>query len=140
MAILKKADVVSPNESEAYALIGRRITSVGAAKSVAKLFVQAGVKCVALKLGDKGSVLATGDELFHVPAAKVDAVDTTAAGDAFTAALAFSVAEGNEWLAAMRYANYAGAFAVTKHGAQPSMPTRAELQDFMSKVKLPAAG
>jgi len=139
MSILKKADVVSPNEVEAQTLIGKKITTVDSAKRVAKSFLSAGVKALALKLGANGSVVATKDKLLHVPAVEVKAVDTTAAGDAFTGALALALAEGNEWLAAMRYANYAGAFAVTKPGAQPSMPTRAELQDFMSKNKLAAA-
>jgi ribokinase len=71
----------------------------------------------------------------HFPAYKVEAVDPTAAGDAFTAALTVRVAAGAEIEDAIRYANLAGALAVTKLGAQPSLPTRTEVEAFAARVQ-----
>jgi ribokinase len=86
---------------------------------------------VVLKLGERGALVANSNILEHIPAVKVDAVDATAAGDAFTAALAIAYAGGMGLIEAARYANFAGALAVTRFGAQPSMPTTDELRRFI---------
>ena len=91
-----------------------------------------GVKTVVLKLGSDGAMLVTGKTYKHFPAHKVTAVDPTAAGDAFTAALTVQLAAGAKMDAAIRYANMAGALAVTKLGAQPSLPTAAEVEAFQA--------
>jgi ribokinase len=85
---------------------------------------------VVLKLGSDGAMLVTREGAKHFPAWKVDAVDPTAAGDAFTAALTVQLAAGVEIEEAIQYANSAGALAVTKLGAQPSLPTRNEVEEF----------
>ena len=83
-------------------------------------------------------MLVTGKTHKHFPAHKVTAVDPTAAGDAFTAALTVQLAAGADMEDAIRYANMAGALAVTKLGAQPSLPTREEVEAFAARGAKPA--
>ena len=123
ISILAKADVVSPNETEAEALTGIAVTDLASAERAARQLVAHGVKTAVLKLGAKGCLFTTADHVEYVPGYVVEAVDTTAAGDAFTAALALRLAEGDDLLAAAQYANAVGACACTKLGAQPGMPT-----------------
>jgi ribokinase len=120
--------VLSPNEAEAGALLGRAIRNLKEAEAAAREMLRRGAGAVVLKLGSNGALLVTGDECLHVPAHRVKVVDTTAAGDAFTAALALYRAEGLALPEAVRMANKAGALATTKLGAQPSMPSRAEVE------------
>jgi ribokinase len=129
--LLRKADVISPNESEAEALIGRQIVDLPSAKETARAFLRAGVRTLVLKLGEKGSLLAREGEIMHYPAFKVSPADTTAAGDAFTAALAVELAQGKPFEQAIPFANAAGALSTLKQGAQPSMPTRQGVLAFL---------
>ena len=119
--------ILSPNEAEAGALLGCTIRDLKDAEEAGREMLRRGAGAVVLKLGAKGALLVTEEECLHVPAHKVKVVDTTAAGDAFTAALAVFRAEGLALPEAVRMANKAGALATTKLGAQPSMPTRDEL-------------
>jgi ribokinase len=135
--ILRKADIVSPNETEAQALTGVAVNSLGSARKAAGALVALGVKCAVLKLGHSGALLAVGGKMQHFPAVRVKPVDTTAAGDAFTAALTVRLAAGAEIADAVRFANCAGALATLTPGAQPSMPTLAALRRF---TKTAAAG
>ena len=125
--------VLTPNEAEAEALSGLTIRDPDSALRAALRLLERGPQAVVLKLGSKGALMAGGCKTLFLPAHAVKAVDTTAAGDAFSAALAVSLAEGQELEEAVRVANAAGALAVTKAGAQPSMPTRAELQAFLGR-------
>jgi len=120
--------ILSPNEAEAGGLLGRAIRDLKEAEAAAREMLRRGAGAVVLKLGAKGALLVTESECLHVPAHRVKVVDTTAAGDAFTAALALYRAEGLALPEAVRMANKAGALATTKLGAQPSMPTRAEVE------------
>jgi len=129
--ILRKADIVSPNEIEAQALTGVAVNSLGSARKAAGALIAHGVKCVVLKLGHRGALLAVGGKMQHFPAVRVKPVDTTAAGDAFTAALTVRLAAGAQIADAVRFANYAGALATLTPGAQPSMPTMAALGRFV---------
>lgn len=122
--------VLTPNEAEAAALAGRPVRDLKDAETVAREFMQRGAGAVVLKLGDKGALLVADEVVEHFPAHKVKVVDTTAAGDAFTAALAVFRAEGRSLRDAVELANRAGALAATRLGAQPSMPTRAEVLAF----------
>lgn len=131
-SVLRKADILSPNESETEALIGRKLKNLKSAKDAAKRFLDRGVGTVVLKLGDEGCLVATGLGMTHIPARKVKAVDTTAAGDAFTAALAVALSEGKELIAAAEFATCVGALAVMEFGAQPSMPTREKVERFIA--------
>ena len=132
MSLLRKADLLSPNESETEALLGCKVTDIASAKEAAKRFLDEGARTIVLKLGDQGCLVATESSLTHIPAYPVKAIDTTAAGDAFTAALAVSLAEGKALLDAARFANAVGALAVATFGAQPSMPTREKVEAFLA--------
>lgn len=126
-----KAAVVSPNETEAEAMTGIAVNSVKDAARAAEALRGMGASEVVVKLGERGAYY-LGDESFHVPAFPVNAVDTTAAGDAFTAALAYA------WRLAPRreaivFANAAGALAATVVGAQPSMPGIHAVNTFLKE-------
>lgn len=128
--LLKLADIVSPNETELETLSDVKVSDRDSARDAAEKLLAMGVKTLVLKLGADGSMLVTPQGSKHFPARKVKAVDPTAAGDAFTAALTIQVAAGAPIEAAIRYANCAGALAASKLGAQPSMPTRREVEKF----------
>jgi ribokinase len=131
--ILKLADIVSPNETELEHLTGEKVSGRVSAQEAATKLLDLGVKTVVLKLGSDGAMLVTREGAKHFTACKVEAVDPTAAGDAFTAALTVQLAAGAPIEEAIRYANFAGALAVTKLGAQPSLPTRAEVEEFAAR-------
>lgn len=119
---IAQADLVTPNESEAEILTGIRVDSLETARDAAGRILSWGTRHVVMKLGAKGSYYlgADGSECF-APSFEVQAVDTTGAGDAFTAALA-TVWDQLPVADALRFSNAAGALAATVAGAQPSMP------------------
>jgi ribokinase len=125
--MLRKVDVLSPNEHETAAILGERRSPRAAARAL----LRTGAKAVVLKLGAAGCYVAQAKESVRLPAFRVRAVDTTAAGDAFTAALTVALSGGAPLLEAARFANAAGALACTKFGAQPSMPTRAGVEALL---------
>ena len=121
-AELLKVDVISPNETEAAALVKDGDDS----RSLCKALLKAGAKNVVLKLGAAGSLHADKSlVLTAVRSFKIKPVDTTAAGDSFTAGLAVALSQARTWPDALRFANAAGALACTVYGAQPSLPKRA---------------
>jgi ribokinase len=126
--------VLSPNETETQAYSGLPCgTDQEAARASRRLAEITGCRFVALKLGERGAFLyesSTGRGE-RVPGFQVQAVDTTAAGDAFTAGLAAQYLRTGDLGRAVRYANAAGALAATRLGAQPSMPRRAEVEAFL---------
>lgn len=130
--LLGMVDVLVPNQHEAAELVGKPgeggdIDSVSAARELRSL----GAGAVVITLGGRGSyVCAEGISEFVEPM-HVTPVDTTAAGDAFTASLACALAEGNDLLAAVRFGTRVAAISVTRVGAQPSMPTRAEVESYI---------
>jgi ribokinase len=125
----RAADVISPNMVEAEALLGHAVSS---ALDAARELVGRGAPACVVKAGAQGCAWVSPQGAEHIAAIAVKAVDTTAAGDAFTAALAVALAEGKSLPEAARWANFAGALAVTRFGAQPSMPPRRELEQFIS--------
>jgi len=128
--ILRLADIVSPNETELEALSRETVSGHESAAKAARKLLDLGAETVVVKMGSDGSMLVTTGGATHFPASKVEAVDPTAAGDAFTAALTVRLAMGEKIDEAMRYANLAGALAVTRLGALPSLPTREEVDAF----------
>jgi ribokinase len=133
-------DVFSPNQLEAEALLGLEsaggTTSKAAedAKTIGSQFLSRGAKTVVLKRGSRGAVLIDRDGMIQtVKPFKVKVVDTTAAGDAFTAALAVAHAEDMEPLAGVRFANAAGAACCAGFGAQPALPTREVVEKLLEK-------
>jgi ribokinase len=126
-------DIISPNVSEAEILTGRKAVEERVDKLVASDLIERGAKNAVLKLGSRGSMVVCGDgHMYRVGPYKVDVVDTTAAGDAFSAALAVSVATGKGLHEAAKIANAAGALACTKLGAQSAMPRDYEVKMLMA--------
>ncbi|MGB4590483.1 MAG: ribokinase [Clostridiaceae bacterium] len=133
---LPPVTILSPNETETKALVGvypaDQATCLEASK---KLMERNKCKYVVLKLGDRGSYIYGEGLDVMVPPYKVDAIDPTAAGDAFTGVLAKAYVEMGDIFEACKYANAAGALSCTKLGAQPSLPTLAEIDEFLAKQK-----
>jgi len=134
--LLAMVDVLTPNETEAGILTGIEVTDEDSARAAAGKLLQCGVKAVVLTMGAKGFLLADGGGTQFVLAVKVDAVDATAAGDAFTGSLAVGLAQGQTLFDAALFANYVAALSVTKMGAQSSMPSRQAVESFIQKCNL----
>lgn len=128
---LKKVDVLTPNETEAEILTGIKVTDEDSALVAAKDLLGRGVKAVILTMGARGYLLATKDAAEFVPSVKVDAVDATAAGDAFTGSLGVGLAQGKTLRDAALFANHVAALSVTKMGAQSSMPDAGQVENFI---------
>ncbi|MEU9341623.1 ribokinase [Streptomyces sp. NPDC048278] len=124
--VLAACDPLIVNEHEARVILGEACVSEEPA-DWARLLLAKGPRSVVVTLGAEGALVADGDGVSHVPSVKVDAVDTTGAGDAFTAALAVRLGAGASLAEAAAYAARVGAAAVTKRGAQESYPTAAEV-------------
>jgi ribokinase len=136
--LLRLADVITPNEVEATALTGEAVTGPEAALRAAERLLARGARAAVVTLGAAGCVVAAGTTRVHLPAFPVDAVDTTAAGDAFTAALAVRLAETDDLWEAARWGNAAGACAVRRFGAEPSLPPRTAVLDMLAGGTPPA--
>ncbi len=129
-SILQAVDILTPNETEAATLLDNEpsLDHEATARELLKL----GPATIILKLGSEGALaLTSGGDPTWMPAFPVDAVDTTAAGDTFNAALAVALSESDNLAEAGRFACAAAALSVTRAGAQPSVPTRAELEAFL---------
>ena len=131
--LLHLVDYLIPNESETTLLTGIQVTDLSSAEKAAANLRERGVSTVILTLGEQGALLANARGMIHVPGYSVEVVDTTAAGDAFVGGFAVALAEGQLLQEAVRFANAAGALAVTRLGAQPSLPTRREIELFLAR-------
>lgn len=131
--LLKNISLLTPNESEAEILTGMKIRTRNDAERAALRLAEQ-TRAVILTMGARGLVIASGSQTEFVPAFRVRAVDTTAAGDVFNGALAVSLAEGSFLPQAARFAAAAAALSVTKWGAQPSAPGRTEIIRFIARA------
>lgn len=133
--LLENVDVLIPNEHEAAMMAGSEIRSPDDARRAAAHLLRSGPGSVIVTLGSQGALIAEAAEpepiYTHVPAFAVKPVDTTAAGDGFVGALAVALGEGRPLPAAARFASAAAAISVTRIGAQPSLPARAEVEEFL---------
>lgn len=120
-------DIITPNQIEIADLTGAPVTDEASANHAANMLLKRGVKNVIIKMGDKGIFFADKDQCQLIPAIKVSAIDTVAAGDAFNGALSAALSLGYTMPIALRWGITAGAISVTRQGAQNSMPTREEL-------------
>ncbi|MFC8519014.1 ribokinase [Streptomyces sp. NPDC057257] len=125
--LLAACDPLIVNEHEAKVVLGESCVS-DRPEDWARLLLAKGPRSVVVTLGAEGALVASADGVERVPSVKVDAVDTTGAGDAFTAALAFRLGAGASLAEAAGYAARVGAAAVTKEGAQVSFPTAEEVE------------
>ena len=121
--LLEKLDPLVVNEHEAAFLLGESAAGVDGALSAASELLALGPRSVVVTVGKEGAVFSDGESTEHLPAPKVDVVDTTGAGDAFVGALAASLARGDPLESAVAYAVRAGAAAATRGGAQGALPT-----------------
>ena len=133
--ILGNVSILTPNESEAELLTGIQVEDDESAAAAARALVARGVDTVILTLGSQGAFVFESDSGELVPSFEVQAVDTTAAGDVFNGSLAVGLSEGMPLGKAVRFANAAAALSVTKLGAQPSAPTRSEIEAFLSEAQ-----
>jgi ribokinase len=133
--VLSKVSVLTPNESEVEHLTRVIIRDESSTMQAAKHLLASGVRSVVITLGARGSYIADDKRSEFIPAFSVQAVDTTAAGDVFNGALAVALAEKADLREAVKFASAAAALSVTKLGAQPSAPHRAEIEKFMLKSR-----
>ena len=125
--LLSSLFLITPNETEAEILSGIKVTDVVTAEKAASALRKKGVKNVIITLGASGSYLSNDTISKLIPVIPVKAIDTTAAGDVFSGALAVAISEGNELADAVAFANKAASISVTRMGAQASAPYRKEI-------------
>ncbi len=133
--MLREVDILTPNESEACVLLGRPAERLGLddAPEVARALLAKGPGAVILKLGDAGCYYRDGERSYRAAGFAVEAVDTTAAGDTFNGALAAALGEKRPLEEALKFANAAAAISVTRMGAQASIPSRSEVDQFLKR-------
>ncbi len=128
--LLHLCDLCIPNRTEINHLVGHEVNNVDDAIDAARLLLRdRGVGSVAVTMGRDGAVIVDKTVAAHIPAVQVDAIDTTGAGDAFTAALAVFCCEGLTLLEAARKASLVAAITVTRVGTHPTFPRRDEISD-----------
>jgi ribokinase len=132
--LLEMVDVLTPNETEAGILTDIEVTDEKSAAGAAQKLLEFQVKAVIVTMGKKGFLLADENGTAFIPAIGVDAVDTTAAGDAFAASLAVGLAKGKTLYDAALFANYVAALSVTKVGAQSSMPAAEQVEGLIKEM------
>lgn len=128
--LLPLIDIITPNEFECEYITGLPVKSIDDAKKAIECFKGKGIKQVIITMGGRGVVYNSGDEIIHKPVPKVQVVDTTAAGDSFTGAIAVALSEGKDIDQAVDFANMVGTLTVTKRGAQTSLPMREDVEKF----------
>ncbi|NEQ53725.1 MAG: ribokinase, partial [Leptolyngbya sp. SIO3F4] len=124
-------DILTPNQTEASQLTGLKVNNVPTAMEAAQVLRQRGASTVIVKLGSQGAVVSSQSEVFHVPAFQVAVVDTVAAGDAFNGGLAVALWEGKTLRESVEWAIAVAALSVMEAGAQPSMPSREQVETFL---------
>ena len=146
--LIALADFLIPNETELSLLTGVDVNDIPSAEEAARALLQRGVKNVIVTLGSKGALVVSNKQVTHVDSYKVEVIDTTAAGDAFIGGFATKLEASASLLVnpqeqtsalqtAVRYGCACGALATTKFGAQPSLPTKAEVEDFLRQFPNP---
>ena len=131
--LLALVDIITPNETEAEKLTGIRVENDDDAARAAGALHDKGIGTVIITLGSRGVWVSANGEGRRVPGFKVKAIDTIAAGDTFNGALVTALLEGRAMDEAIRFAHAAAAIAVTRKGAQPSVPWRKEIDEFLSQ-------
>jgi ribokinase len=132
-SLLQNVTYLTPNETEAALLTDMQISDTGDGVRAGRTLLEMGVGHTIITMGNRGALRVDRVQEILIPTVSVNAVDTTAAGDAFNGALAYGVGTGMDLDRAIRFANCAGALSVTKMGAQPSMPAIEDLRQWRDK-------
>lgn len=130
---IPKVNILVLNEVEAGFLAEMKVDNEVDAAKAADILIQKGVEKIIITLGSKGAFVVTKHEKVSVSAYKVKAIDTTAAGDTFCGSLAVALVEGKTLKESLQFASAAAAISVTRMGAQPSAPIRAEIDEFLKE-------
>jgi ribokinase len=131
--MLALCDFVTPNESEAEALIGQPVVSIDDARAAAKLLREQGAGAAIITLGEQGALYDDGTISEHVPAFNAGSVvETTGAGDAFNGGFAVALAEGRDPVSAVRFGCATASISVTRAGTAPSMPSREDIDALLT--------
>ena len=128
--IIKNVDLLTPNETELEILSGVKIENEDDIKKAAHVMIEKGVKELIVTLGSKGSLYINEETMNFKKSYKVEAIDTTAAGDSYTGALAVALSQDKGMEEAMDFASKVGALSVLKEGAQSSLPTLEDVENF----------
>ncbi|MCQ4106391.1 ribokinase [Erwinia persicina] len=131
--LISLVDMITPNETEAQILTGVAVNSDEDAARAAAVLHDKGIRTVLITLGSRGVWLSEQGKGQRIPGFRVEAVDTIAAGDTFNGALITALLEQRPMAEAVRFAHAAAAIAVTRHGAQPSVPWREEIDRFLQQ-------
>lgn len=131
LSYITKTNILVVNETEAAFLSGQQVETDKEVQMAAEKLLGMGAKLVIITLGKRGAFALSDKEKVFVPAYKVDAVDTTSAGDVFCGSFAVAQTEGKSLTESLRFASAASAICVTRIGAQPSAPTRKEIDEFL---------
>lgn len=129
----RRAYALVPNQTEASEISGIQITDVVSTMEAAQAIRRAGIAVVIITLGPSGCLVSCEQGIYRLDGFPVEPVDTTAAGDSFAGALATALGEGMRITEAAVFANAAGALATTIAGAQPSLPRREAVDDFLAQ-------
>jgi ribokinase len=129
--LISLPDFIVPNEIELSLLTNQPVNDPASAESAAKRLLERGAQNVIVTLGAKGALIVAGKQVIHVDTYPVNVVDTTAAGDAFIGGFASALLQNKSFEDAVHYGCACGALATTKFGAQPSLPTREEVERFI---------
>ena len=133
IGLLRQADYLVPNESELQILSGIEVKDTASAETAGKKLVAQGVPVLIVTMGERGALLFNQGKTMLIPARQVKAVDTTAAGDAFIGGFASALVKGQALEDAVRFGCAAGSLAVTRFGAQTSLPTIQEVEAFLNE-------
>ena len=131
--VFSGVDYITPNETEAEQFTGVKVDTIEDCRLAAEKFFAMGVKNVIITLGVRGAFFTNGKQEVFVPALRVQAVETTGAGDAFNGGFATAIAEGLSIETALQFATCTAAISVTRLGSAPSMPYRDEIVELMKK-------
>ena len=134
--IFKYIDIIKPNETEASTLTGIKVEDVQSAENAGRWLIDKGVKTVILTLGEKGAVLVTNEYTEYFPAPKLNAIDTTGAGDIFSGAFFYSFQKGKSIKESIQFAVVAASISTTKMGVIESIPEITEINDFIKNSYL----
>jgi ribokinase len=129
--LISLSEIISPNETEAAEITGIEPTDIASAEAAARKLLERGPKVVIVKLGGRGSLLVTADEVKHFEPFKVKVVDTVAAGDSFNGGFAVAYSQGQSLHDCVRFASASGAIAVTRVGAGSAAPTAHEVAQLL---------